>query len=401
MHILRFALIFLGIFCFTACSPKPAKTLTVVMSLAEEEWRVLREDIFPLFEARTGLKINSYQIESGRLATKLEALTKAGRAEVDVFAQDNMSLAALVNKNLILDLSGQEKNVPDNVLPNLIQACKFRDKLLFMPFRPNVQIAYFNRQAFDKYGLTPPKTWEELFTVAKIFKAKEGVGRFVVKAYGGNPTATQVYEFILQAGGDPYAFNDEGCIEAFRFLKELSPFLSPESQRAKWDTVNDILAQRQAYLALNWPFGVSILVKDYGLDFIETYSGWLGPSGEFHVIGGDVFGIPENAQNKREALDFIFFMQTKEVQQILVSKLGWPSIREDAYAEARNWQRPHFKSVKEALRRGVFRKNVTWWPAYKKYVNLAFREIVMQGAGVKQTLDKYKEELEREKRLHR
>ena len=380
---------------------RPREALTVTMSLGEQEWKVFRSNIFPPFEKEHNAKIKAFQIESGQLATKLEALQIAGKSEIDLFAQDNMSLAMLVNKDLVLDLSDQQDKISDKVLPSLIEACKFDGRLLFMPFRPNVQIIYYNSEAFEKYGLYPPETWDDLFTVAKTFKAREGVGRFVIKAYGGNPTATQVYEFILQAGGNPYAFNDEGCLKAFQFLKKLSPYLSPESQRAKWDTVNDILAKREAYLASNWPFGVPILIKDYGLDFIKTYSGFSGPSGEYHVVGGDVFGVPKNVPNKEEALNFIFFMQSREIQETLASKLGWPSIREDAYADVQDWQKPHFRSVKQALKHGVFRKNVTWWPAYKKYINLAFKEIVMQDADVKQTLDKYKAELEEEKKLHR
>ncbi|MFH1339454.1 MAG: extracellular solute-binding protein [Candidatus Omnitrophota bacterium] len=371
------------------------------MSLGEEEWKVLREEVFPVFEERYNVKLKSYQIESGQLATKLEALKLAGKSEIDVFAQDNMNLAALVNKDLISDLTSYEKGISKEVLPNLIDACKFDGKLMFMPFRPNVQITYYNENAFNKYDLKPPKDWDELMEVAKIFKEKEGRGGVLIKGFGGNPTATQVYEFIIQAGGRPYSFNDPGCVEAFKFLQELSPYLSVESKRAKWDTANDILARQEAYLVQNWPFGVVILVKRYGLEFIKTYSGWRGPAGEFRVIGGDVFGIPRNTNNVDLTLNFIFFMQSKEVQEILVSKLSWPSIREDAYAEVQDWQKPHFESVRQALKHGVFRENITWWPVYEKYVNEAFREIVMEGAPVKETLNKYKEKLEKEKATYR
>lgn len=384
-------------FLFTGCAKKEPERLTVVMSLGEEEWKVLRRQIFPIFENKYNVKINSYQIESGQLATKLEALELAGKSQIDVFAQDNMNLAILVNKDLVWDLTSYEDRIPGEVLPNLVEACKFKNKLMFMPFRPNVQIVYYNKDAFSKYNLSPPEDWDELLKVARLFKEKEGKGRVLIKGFGGNPTATQVYEFILQAGGRPYSFNDPGCVKAFEFLKKLSIYLSVESRRAKWDTVNDILARQEAYLAQNWPFGVTILVKRYGLEFIKTYSGWQGPAGEFHVIGGDVFGIPKSCKNKELALKFIFFMQSKEVQEILVSKLSWPSIREDAYGEVQDWQKPYFESVKQALKHGVFRENVTWWPVYEKYINEAFRQIVMEGASVKETLNKYKEKLEKEK----
>jgi trehalose transport system substrate-binding protein len=397
----HFILINAFIFLLSGCTRLGPDVLTVTMSLGEEEWKVLREEIFPIFEDRYNVKIESYQIESGQLATKLEALKLAGQSEIDVFAQDNMNLAVLVNKNLISDLTSYENKISKEVLPNLVEACKFGGRLMFMPFRPNVQIVYYNEEAFNKYNLSPPKDWDELAEVAKTFKVEEARGRILIKGFGGNSTATQVYEFILQAGGRPYSFNDEGCVKAFEFLQKLSPYLSIESKRAKWDTTNDILARQEAYLAQNWPFGVVILVKRYGLEFIKTYSGWQGPVGEFHVIGGDVFGIPKNCKNKELALKFIFFMQTREVQEILVSRLGWPSIRTDAYAEVQDWQKPYFESVKQALKHGVFRENITWWPVYEKYINEAFREIVMEGAPVEETLNKYKEKLEKEKAAYK
>ncbi|MEJ2719686.1 MAG: extracellular solute-binding protein [bacterium] len=395
----RFLFIFL-LSLVTGCGSQERTRLNVVMNLAEDEWQVFRERILPVFEDRYDITVNAYQIPSGRLATKLEALIYAGKSEIDVFAQDNMDLATLINKQLVMDLSPYANRIPNEVYANLIEAAKFGGQLFFMPFRPNVQITYFNTSAFDRYGLAVPRTWDQLMTAARTFKAKEGVGRVVVKGYGGNPTATQVYEFIIQAGGDPYAFNDGGCIRAFEFLQNLGPYLSPESRRAKWDTVNEILATQEGYLAQNWPFGVSILVKDYGLNYIGTYSGWAGPAGERHVIGGDVLGIPKNAKFKDKALDLIFFLQSKEVQEILVKELGWPSIRADAYAVVENWQKPYFDSVRNALEKGVFRKNVTWWPAYVKYSTAAFNDIVIDGKDVRHTLDRYKNRLEEEKPLY-
>ena len=83
--------------------------------------------------------------------------------------------------------------------------------------------------------------------------------------------------------------------------------------------------------------------------------------------------------------------------------LGWPSMREDAYEQtvADSYMRAHYVSIKKALKRGVFRKSVTWWPAYAKYINEAFREIVVGGAPAEETLTKYKEKLEDEKSAYR
>lgn len=381
------------LFFLTSCGSREPR-LRVVMGLGEAEWQVMREEIFPPFEEEHGIKIEEIQLEATDLPQVLEAQIKAGKVEIDVFAQDNMQLSYLVNKNLIEDLSNYEKDLPKTVIPALVKAGNFDNKLYFLPYRPNVQITYYNQDKFKKYGLKPPRNWTELFHAARVFKQKEKVGKILFKAYGGAPTATQLYEWIVSAGGDPLTINDEGCIDTFAFLQNLWPYLSPDSIRAKFDTSNEYLARDAAYLMQNWPFGVRIIIEEYGKKEISTYHGFSGPVREAHVIGGEVLGIPNGAPNKEMALKFIQYLQSKEVQEKLVSKLGWPSMRTDAYGTVPKWMKPHFESVTEALKHGVFRKNVHYWNEYVKFINEAFIEIVTRGAPVKKTLDFYHRQLE-------
>jgi trehalose transport system substrate-binding protein len=189
----------------------------------------------------------------------------------------------------------------------------------FLPFRPNVQIAYYNAERFAQYNLQPPRTWPELLAVARTFYEKEQTGRVLFTGAGGAPTTTQLYEWIVAAGGDPFDFAHPGTVATFRFLAALRPYLSSESRRAKWNTTNEALAQEVTYLAQNWPFGVPLLVQEYGKTAIRTYSGWAGPVREAHVIGGDVLGIPVGAPHRQLALALIRYLQSREVQTILVN----------------------------------------------------------------------------------
>jgi ABC-type spermidine/putrescine transport system permease subunit II len=43
-------------FLLADCSQTKTTVLTVAMSLGEEEWKVLREEIFPIFEDRYNVK---------------------------------------------------------------------------------------------------------------------------------------------------------------------------------------------------------------------------------------------------------------------------------------------------------------------------------------------------------
>ncbi len=369
--------------------------LSVSMSLTEEEWKVMREDIFPQFEEEHNCTIEAYEVAAGDLPRKLESMVKAGKIEIDVFGQDNMQLAILVDDGLVEDLSAYEEEIPDQVIDALIDAGRFEGKLYFMPYRPNVQITYYNEAKFNEYGLSPPMNWDELMSVAKTFKENEGVGRVLIKAAGGAPTTAQIYEWIVSAGGDPLEFNDQGCIATFRYLQDLWPYLSPDSKTAKWDTTNTFIAQESAYIGQNWPFGIPIVVQTYGKSEVKTYHGFSGPVKEAHVIGGEVLGIPKGAPHMDLALDFIWYMQSKEVQEILASKLAWPSIRSDATGRVEDWMKPYYQSILDAMEYGVFRANVPYWTEFDKLFNDAFEEIVINGEPVEETLNKYHNEMER------
>lgn len=354
----------------------------------------MRTEIFPRFEDHCGCTLIARDVPPEQLGQLLTAMTRAGRVTIDVFAQDNMRLLELVMAGVVHDLTPYAARIPKTVPQPLTEAGRFHGRLYFFPYRPNVQIAYYHEPRFAQYGLKPPRTWSELLHVARTFKEKEGIGRVLFQAWGGAPTVTQLYEWIVSAGGDPLRLTHPGTIETFRFLQALSPYLSPDSRQAKWDTTNQFLAQESVYLAQNWPFGARLLIRDYGKAGIRTYSGWAGPAREAHVVGGEVLGIVAGSPRQDLALEFIQFLQTKAVQELLTSHLGWPSIRTDAYGTIEEWMRPHFEAVARALAHGVHRKNVPYWHQYEKLAHEAFVRIVMRGEAVEGTLHALQSRLE-------
>ncbi|UCG35082.1 MAG: extracellular solute-binding protein [Candidatus Omnitrophota bacterium] len=386
-------LLFLLVF-ICGCRSVGKDVLRVVMGLTEEEWQVMRQDIFPLFEKEHDCRIKAYQVEAQDWVRKLEAMVSANKVTVDVFSQDNMRLYPLVAKKLVEDLTAYVDKIPSQITPSMKEVGVFRTRTYFFPYRPNVQITYYNQKKFNEYNLKPPKTWDELLKVGKRFKEAEGVGRLGLKLWGGSPTVAQVYELIVSAGGEPFEFNDQGCIDTFVFLKKLYPYLSVDSKKAKWDTTNTYLANESFYLAQNWPFGVNIIVKEYGKNEIKAYSGWRGPKREAHTVGGEVLGIPKGAKNKELALKFILFLESREVQEILVSKLGWPLVRQDAYGQIAEWQEPYFEAVEEALKEGVYRPNVLYWGDFEKFLNEAIMRILVNQEEIKPVLNQYHQKMQ-------
>ena len=185
-------------------------TLNVTMGLSDEEWKVMNQDVLPAFEKESGIKVNAIQMEAADVAKKLQASVAAKKNDIDVISQDVNTTAQLVADGYMADLSDQTKIIPSSTYPIQKQVGVFNGKTYFLPYRPNVEINYYNKTKFDKYGLQPPTNWDELLTVAKTLKAKEGIGRVAFKMSGD---VIELVEFIRSAGGDPLNLNDAGTID--------------------------------------------------------------------------------------------------------------------------------------------------------------------------------------------
>lgn len=373
-----------------ACSiGKKEAQLRVLMGLGEEEWKVIREEIIPEFEKKHNVKVQAVQADSAGVADKLDAQIKAKKVEIDLITQDVNDLYTLVSKGLVEDLSEHKSIIPSQVIQGMIDVSMFDGKLMFLPYRPNVEITFYNENKFKEAGLEVPKTWDELLAVAKAFKEKDGVGRVAIKGNLEGDNTLHIFNFIRGAGGDPYVLNDAGSIQAFEFMQELYPYLSPDTKTANWNFMNQHIASESVHLGQNWPFGINVIVQDGGKKEVKAYGGWSGPVKNSLALGGEVIGIPKGSPNKDLAIEFAKYLMSKEVQEVLVSKLAWPSVRGDAYGKVEEWQQPYFEAISDALENTEPRGNVPYWPEAEKAILDAFKDIVVDGKDVKSTLDQY------------
>ena len=372
------------------------ETLSISASLGENEWKVMREKVFPPFETREGCRIRAVNIEAGDTLKKIEAMHRANRMTLDLLLLDNMNLAPYVEKRLVLELTKYQDMIDSAVSASLVKPLTFHGRLMFFPGRPNVQITYYNTDVFDGSNYNMPDTWNALLEVAKRLKAAYKVGKVAMHGTLDTNTTTQVFEFITAAGGAITTLNDPGSVKAFTFLQELYPSLSPETKKANWNTTNKFLSEETIFLARNWPVGMQVIVQQNQKTNIQAYATWAGPAGRATMIGGDVIAITKRSPNQELALKFARYLMSQEIQTLLVTELGWPPIRSDALGRVPEWQRGFFKAMMEALSYGQYRPAIMGWSAVDKYVNLAFKDIVVEGRDVQATLDTYAQDLQEE-----
>ena len=61
----------------------------------------------------------------------------------------------------------------DQFIPSTIKALTLNGKLYGVPYNTNVRVLLYRKDLFEKYGLTPPKTWDDFLQDAATISSKE------------------------------------------------------------------------------------------------------------------------------------------------------------------------------------------------------------------------------------
>ncbi len=78
---------------------------------------------------------------------------------------------------------------------------RFDGRQLFLPFRPNVRVAYADLQQLRAAGAEAPATTQELELVARKLKAATGAPAITLSLAEGDPAAVTVAEWVVSHGG--------------------------------------------------------------------------------------------------------------------------------------------------------------------------------------------------------
>jgi trehalose transport system substrate-binding protein len=371
-------------------------SITFNVSLAEEEQQGI-QDVLTAFTEQTGAEVKVSNVPAENIPNKLQVEVDSGEHTIHLISYDNNTLATLVDSELVQPLDDVE--IPPEVNEALIPAT-FDGTQYFLPFRPNVRVAYANQQQFQTAGVSaPPASFDEYRSMAETFQQETGQPRVTVSLAPGSSAPVVVSEWILSFGGNPVVLNDEGSIEAMTELQSMweQDLLARESLQAEFDTEVDYLRGETAYYAQNWPFTSSIFQDEGVLELFMIDKGWAGPAGEFHVIGGDVLAIPEGVEGEQRdaALELANFLMGQEAQSILAETNAWPSIRNDAVGNVPSELQPTFDAVQAALENGWYRPSVGYWPDVQTAMDEAVRRILQEGEDPKTVLDELHAQVEK------
>jgi trehalose transport system substrate-binding protein len=370
------------------------KLITVYMSLLENEWEVIRNDVIPGFTAETGIEVEAVQITAEDALRRADAFVKAGKSGVDLIAVDVMLLESAIDRGIVDSISSSDVNIPDTAIQTLVDIGKKNGTLYFAPYRPNIQLLFYNETVLMENNIKVPETWDEMLLAAKTLSENTGTPKFGMYGRKGEGLSCLLNGYIVSAGGDPLDLDSPECIETFTYLKKLWNYTNPESKG--WSTSKQIdpFARGDIVMNIQWPFAINLLVKDRGMSEVKVATVPRGPVDSIATLGGEWLGIVKTSDAKESSKKFMEYMMSKKVQEIFISKLSWPAMRSDCNEVVEPWAIPYYEIISAQMEKSASRPAVPYWSEVSAILQQTFWDIVIDNGPVEENLIKSNAEIE-------
>lgn len=349
------------------------------------------EEIYDIFEKENPdieLEVQIGPHSSTAFHDMLTQKLKNRSTDVDVFLMDVIWPPEFAAAGWALSLddlfTDKEEFLEGTILANI-----YEGRIYGVPLFIDSGVLYYRKDLLEKYGYSPPRTWEEMVAQAEAIveaERKRGVeiygfsGQF--KQYEG--LVCDMMEFILSNGGflveeGKVGITEKEAIEAVRFVRDriigrVAPrgvltYQEPESL--------DLFIQGKAVFHRNWPYAWNVannpkrsrIAGKVGLTVLPHFKG--GRS--FSTLGGWQVGISRYTRNREAAWRFVNFLTSERIQRLIAIKAGRAPTRKSLYSDPEVLKaNPHFATMKEVFITAYPRPRSPLYPAISNILQRYF-----------------------------
>lgn len=378
-------------------------TITFYESLAPSEASYFQNVIVPNFEtANPNITVAFANLPSGAVPNEVTTLEKSGSVGPTIVGLDNLAVGQLLyssSGNLLMNLTSiSSKMMPTTLIPSALNMTNYEKNVFggiyFMPFRSNIPLDFYNITAFKAAGITaPPTNTSQLMQDAKtLYEHNGNVGQLVMQGAGlsgthtGSSTGTELYQWMVQYGGNPFTFNDTGDIQAWEYLYNLSTYLSPATNNGYWGTYSGLATGAYSMVDYQWPYVFNLLrnsTYQMSNNSLGVYGGPSGPKNDNHLLGGDVLVLPKGATDLPALETFANYLLSPKVQQQTLVNLSWVAVNAQAYTGLTGNISIVATALQKALNGGIFLRNPTpWITEWNVYASQAWSQIVQNSSKI-------------------
>lgn len=224
-------LLVVGLLVFlTACMPSAdsgKKTLTFWHIGVGEERTILEEAVKRFEKKHPDVKVEIVVHQNDAYKTKLPVAMGGGNPPDIFHSWGGGWLGEFVEAGQVYDLT--DKVDADRFAPTALEAATYDGKIMGLPLAMDMVPVWYNKEVFEKYGVKPPKTWDELMQAIETFK-KNGVipialanktkwtGAFYLMYFADRVAGEELFQNAVSREG---SFADPGYVKAGEYIQKL------------------------------------------------------------------------------------------------------------------------------------------------------------------------------------
>ena len=177
-------------------------------------FRVL-EAMRPDLERWLGARIEMTLADIDRLHGEIVANGKRRTSRFDIVAVENTLVGAYAEARILQpldELIAASLLNPTDFLPTGWEAVNYRDLQYGVPFQPMPELLFYRKDLFERAGLAPPETVEEVVAAARaLHRPKQGFSGIVWAAGRGSPIGRSYIEILGSFGRPPLNLRPVGA----------------------------------------------------------------------------------------------------------------------------------------------------------------------------------------------
>src|SRR6195256_2057979 len=370
----------------TKPSVREPVTLTLLEEWSNKRFSEARQQELQQFTQETGIRVSLLPSpDSARQRLILwRELLETGASGPDVYGIDVIWPGML--SEYFVDLKPYFANEVSLQFPAIAAGYVVDNKLVAMAYHPDIGLLYYRTDLLRQYGYRePPRTWDELETMAARIQAgerakgKKQFWGFVWQGAADEVLTCDALEWQAAEGGGriieedkTISVNNPQAIRAWQRAAHWVGSISPPGVVGyrEWDSLNVWVAGDAAFMR-NWP-SAYVDSRAAGSPIRNKFDSALlpgGKAGRVGTLGGFGFAVSRVSVHPREALELVRYLTRGDVQVKRSRVLALPPTLPELYNLPEVLEpNPRFALLSQAFGAGIVSRpsNVTG----KKYQNV-------------------------------
>ncbi len=364
--------------------PSVHEPTAVTLTFADQQWVSKQyveeyQEELRQFTRQTGIRVNfppSPESTRDQLSLR-QKLLGTGASGPDVYTID-VIWPGILNENFI-DLNPYFSDEVSQDFPAVVAAYTVDNKLVALPYRVNLGLLFYRTDLLRHYGYrAPPRTWDELETMAARIQAGERAKGnkqfwgFVWEGAAVEASTCNALEWqAAEAGGriieqdKTISVNNPHAIRVWQRAAGWVGSISPPSVIAynDWDAQNVWIAGNAAFMR-SWTIAYAGSQAP-GSPIRDKFDVSLPPGGKagpVSVLGGSGLAVSRFSSHPKEALELIRFLTSIDILVRRSRILSGPPTLPHPYDPVGGLEpNPYSDLTNQALRNGMISRpsNVT------------------------------------------